>query len=71
MRLSIAILGWELDLSLAPENVTDDEITAEFGPYQDAGSTGSYPIGYAPSPQPEWVRPLNRYDEPSEGDEDV
>ncbi len=28
-------------------------------------------IGFAPSAQPDWEKPLNRYDEPSEGDEDT
>lgn len=67
MRLSIELFGYELTFGPAVE--CDDE--PEFEPYQDAGTTGSTPIGFCHSPQPEWVRPLNRYDEPSEGDEDV
>ena len=74
MRLTLHLLGVEVfDLAFGlqetykPLEVSDDE----FESYQDAGTTGSTPIGFCHSPQPEWERPLNRYDEPAEGDEDA
>lgn len=68
MRLTLHLLGVEV-FDLAINEPTESE--AEFDPYQDAGTTGCTVIGFAPSAQPEWERPLNRYDEPDEGSEDV
>lgn len=67
MRLSIELFGYELTFGPAAE--VDDE--PEFEPYQDAGSTSAYPIGFAQTPHPGWEKSLNTWDEPSEGDEDV
>lgn len=66
MRLTLAWFGYELDFSLGPTTVDD-----EAEPVTVRGDSVSIPIGYAPSPPPEWEKPLNRYDEPSEADEDV
>lgn len=67
-HLSVRLFG----VPVLSVDIEDDEPEAEeFETYQDAGTTGSTPIGFAPSPQPEWERPLNGYDEPDEGDEDV
>lgn len=64
MRLTLSILGIELDISLGP--VASDEPEAI-----DHGSVTSYPVGFAPSVEPDWEKPLNRYDEPGEDYEDV
>ena len=67
MRVTISLLGFTLDLTLGRDR--DDE--PEFDEYQDAGTTSAYPIGFAQTPHPGWERPLNTFDEPGEGDEDV
>lgn len=64
MRLTIHFLGVEVfDIAVNESDAVEPE---EVDP---RGDVVSYPIGYAPSPQPDWEKPLNRYDEPSEGDE--
>lgn len=67
MRLSIELFGYELTFGPAVEA----ECESEFEPYQDAGSTGSWPIGFARTPHPGWEKSLNTWDEPSEDTEDV
>lgn len=56
----------ELDFYLGETRVDDEP---EYLPYQDAGTTGSTVVGFVRSVEPDWERPLNRYDEPAEGDE--
>lgn len=41
MRLTIAALGWELDLSLGPADTSAVE-----GASLDGGTTAAYPVGF-------------------------
>lgn len=69
MRLTVAVLGWQLlDIYLGPEHA---EAEPEFEPYQDAGNTGSTIVGFTQDPPAIWEDGGWRrgYDEPSEGDE--
>jgi hypothetical protein len=43
MRLTLALLGWELDLSLAP---SDAPTPVPDGASLDGGTTASYPVGF-------------------------
>lgn len=65
MRLTLAWFGYELDFSLGPTTVDDE-------PEPDThGDVTCQPLGFAPTPHPGWEKPLNGYDEPAEGDEDI
>lgn len=64
MRLTVHVLGVEVfDFA-----VNEPAVEAESDHRGDSTSTV---IGFAPTPHPGWERPLNGYDEPGEGDEDV
>lgn len=65
MHVTVAWFGFELDFYLGETRVDDE-------PEPDPrGDVLCQPIGFAPTPHPGWERPLNHWDEPSEGDEDV
>lgn len=63
MRVQVAWFGLELDFYLGPTTV-DDEPEDCTG----AGSFTSQPVGFCPSVEPDWEKPLNRYDEPDEAE---
>lgn len=67
MRLTVQILGFELDITLGR---ADNEPLSGFDEYQDAGYTGSYPISFT-RPHIPWDAdgPIHQF-EPSEADED-
>jgi hypothetical protein len=52
MRLTLTLLGLELDLTLGRQTPdTDDDV------WVDCGATGSTPVGFTRSPHPEWDAP--------------
>lgn len=72
MRVQVAWFGLELDFYLGPTTV-NDEHEPEPEPVRDSvhGDSLSTVIGFTRTPHPGWERPLNHWDEPGEGDEDV
>ena len=68
MRWVVRVFGLEVFAVEADDDPAACDCEDE---YTDAGTTGAYPIGFAPTPHPGWERPLNTFDEPGEGDEDV
>lgn len=64
MRLTLCLAGFELDFYLGETRVDDEP-----EPVFEAGSWTSNPVGFCHSIEPDWEKPLNRYDEPAEGDE--
>lgn len=75
MRFSVSLgwLGYALDFSVGP--MCDDEPeypsteVPEFEPYQDAGSTGSWPISFT-RPAVPWEDPgsLHQFDPDDDGE---
>lgn len=67
MRLTQALSWFGLEVSLdfyvGPTTVDDEP-----EPVCEAGSYTSTVIGFAPSVEPDWEKPLNRYDEPDEAE---
>lgn len=57
MRLTLCWFGMELDLYLGETRV-DEEPELVF----EAGSYTSQPVGFCPSIEPDWEKPLNRLD---------
>lgn len=72
MRLTLTWFGLEVDLYLGPSTVDDDVLdSVQDTPDTSPGSFTSCPVGFTANINPNWERPLNGWDEPSEGDEDV
>lgn len=71
MRLTFEFAGWNLDWTLTPPWAADTEVAPEFEPYQDAGTTGSWPISFT-RPAVPWEDPgsLHQFD-PDDDGEDV
>lgn len=77
MHVDVCWFGLELDFRADLTGVSfylgrttvDDDVAPD--PVPVRGDSVSIPIGYAPSPQPDWEKPLNRWDEPDESTEDV
>lgn len=77
MRVSLSLLGVEvfaLDLGPVQEpctcgEVVDTEVVSELEPYQDAGTTSAYPIGFSVPVVP-WEDPgsLHQFDPEPDGE---
>lgn len=66
MRLTFEALGISLDISICRTDAVQESVQDD-----DRGFCTSYPVGFVRSLGPDWERPLNTFDEPSEGDEDT